>query len=150
MQRKFLENKGLVNQFTKMDVKKFKELTKFTLATHADWAKWNKGLFEMSQDYARIPALWHVAYERLWILEGIRPPPWIRDWLDTAMDPGLLTKDKAEVYRLAEAKLAELAGKMTMKGAKRSRQRQRQRRQPRCRPRLNTCWCSHPARLAQP
>ena len=81
-QRKFLENKGLVNQFTKMNVKKFKELMQFTLASHADWVKWKKGLFEMSRDYAGIPALWHVAYERLWILEGIRPPPWTRDWLD--------------------------------------------------------------------
>ena len=110
-QRKFLENKGLISQFTKMDVKKFKELMKFTLATHADWVKWKKGLFEMSRDYAGIPALWHIAYERLWILEGIRPPPWIRDWLETAMDPGLLTKDEAEIYRLVEATLAELAGK---------------------------------------
>ena len=76
-QRKFLENKGLVNQFTKMDVKKFKELMKFTLANHADWVKWKRGLFEMSRDYAGIPALWHVAYEQLWILEGIWPPPWI-------------------------------------------------------------------------
>ena len=30
-QRKFLETKGIINQFTKMDVKKFKELMKFTL-----------------------------------------------------------------------------------------------------------------------
>ena len=58
-----------------------------------------------------IPALWHVAYERLWILKGIRPPPWIRDWLNTAMDPGLLTKDEAEACRLIEARLAELVGK---------------------------------------
>ena len=91
--------------------KKFKELMKFTLANHADWVKWNKGLFEMSQGYAGISALRHhqVAYERLWILEGIRPPPWIQDWLDTAMDPELLTKDEAEVYQLVEARLAALA-----------------------------------------
>ena len=48
-QRKFLENKGPVNQFTKMDVKKFKELMKFTLANHAGWVKLKKGLFEMSR-----------------------------------------------------------------------------------------------------
>ena len=35
-QRKFLENKGLTNQFTKIDVKEFKELKKLTLATHGD------------------------------------------------------------------------------------------------------------------
>ena len=34
-QRKFLETKGIINQFTKMDVKKFKELMKFTLANHS-------------------------------------------------------------------------------------------------------------------
>ena len=34
----------------------------------------------------------------------------VRDWLETAMDPGLLTKSEAEVYRLVEAKMAELAG----------------------------------------
>ena len=50
-QRKILENKGLVNQFVKMDVKKFTELMKFTLATHFDWVKWKKGLFDMSHDY---------------------------------------------------------------------------------------------------
>ena len=110
-QRKFLETKGLIKQFTKMDVKKFKELTKFTLANHSDWPKWKKAMFETFRDYSGISALWHVAYERLWTLEGIRPPPWIRDWLDTAMDPGILTKDEAEVYRLVEARLAELAGK---------------------------------------
>jgi hypothetical protein len=110
-QRKFLETKGIINQFTKMDVKKFKELMKFTLANHSDWPKWKKGLFETFRDYSGIPALWHVAYERLWTLKGIRPPPWIRDWLDTEMDPGILTKDEAEVYRLVEARLAELAGK---------------------------------------
>ena len=110
-QRKILENKGLVNEFVKMDVKKFEELMKFTLATHSDWAKWKGGLFDMSRDYAGIPALWHVAYERLYTLEGTWPPPWVRDWLDTTMDPGLLTKGKAEVCRLVEAKLAELAGK---------------------------------------
>ena len=110
-QCKILENKGLTNQFVKMDIKKFKELIKFTLAVHSDWAKWKKGLFDMSCDYARIPALWHVAYERLYTLEGIRPPLWVRDWLETTMDLGLLTKGEAEVYRLVEAKLTELAGK---------------------------------------
>ena len=69
-QRKFLETKGIINQFTKMDVKKFKELMKFTLANHSDWPKWKKGLFETFRDYSGIPALWHVAYERLWTLEG--------------------------------------------------------------------------------
>ena len=39
-QRKILENKGLTKQFVKLDVKKFRELMKFTLGTHADWAEW--------------------------------------------------------------------------------------------------------------
>ena len=50
LQRKILENEGLVNEFVKVDVKKFEELMKFTLATHSDWAKWKGGLFDMSRD----------------------------------------------------------------------------------------------------
>ena len=110
-QRKFLENKGLTGQFSKMHIKKFKELMKVTLAIHNDWPKWKKSLHETFRDYSGIPALWHLGYERLWTLEGIRPPHWVRDLLDTPMDPGLLTKDEAEVYRLVAARLAELAGK---------------------------------------
>ena len=131
-QRKFLKNKGLTNQFTKMDVKEFKELKKLTLATHGDWPKWKKGLFETFRDHAGIPALWHVGYERLWTLEGIRPPPWIRDWLDTAMDPGLLTKDEAEVYRLVEAKLAELNGDDDDEGGEEAAAAARTSTLPRC------------------
>ena len=110
-QRKILESRGRINQFVKMDVKRFRKLMKFTLGTHADWAKWKRGLFEMPRDYAGIPALWHVAYEQMYTPEGIQPPPWVRDWLDTTMDLGLLTKGEAEVCRLVEDKLAELAGK---------------------------------------
>ena len=97
-QRKLPENKGLASQFVKMDVKKFKELMKFTLAVHSDWPKWKKGLLDMSRDYAGIPALWLIRYKRLHKLEGIRPPLWVRDWLEAMMDPGLLAKSKAEAY----------------------------------------------------
>ena len=71
---------------------------KFTLAVHADWLKWKEGLLEMSCDYASIPALWLVGYERLCTLEGVMPPPWVRDWLEAKMDPRLLTKGEAKVY----------------------------------------------------
>ena len=66
----------------------------------------------MSRNYASIPALWLICYERLHhdTLEGIRPPPWVQDWLETKIDPGLLTKGEVEVYQLVEAKMAELAG----------------------------------------
>ena len=54
----------------------------------------------MSRNYASIPALWLICYERLHhdTLEGIRPPPWVQDWLETKMDPGLLTKSEVVVF----------------------------------------------------
>ena len=136
-QHKLLESKGLVNQFVKMDVKKFKELMnlKFTLAVHSDWPKWRRGLLDMSRDYAGIPALWQVTYERLHMLEGIRPLLWVRDWLETTMDPGLLTKSEAEVYRPMEAKLAELTAQPAPTGV---RQKLRRPRRHRCRRRYST------------
>ena len=77
-QRNFLENKGLTGQFSKMDIKKFKELMKVSLATHNDWPKWKKSLHETFRDYSGVPALWQAGYERLWTLEGIRPPHWVQ------------------------------------------------------------------------
>ena len=55
-QRKLLESKGLTYMFAKMDVRKFQELMKATLAGHADWPRWKKALLEMSPGDRSLPA----------------------------------------------------------------------------------------------
>ena len=47
-----------------MNVAKFQGLMKIKLNVHADWECWLAKLLEVSQDYALILPLWHLAYEK--------------------------------------------------------------------------------------
>ena len=49
-----------------MDVAKFQGLMKIKLNVHTDWESWLAKLLEVSQDYALVLPLWHLAYERLY------------------------------------------------------------------------------------
>ena len=88
-----------------MDVAKFQGLTKVRPNVHIDWDCWLSKLLEVFQDYALVLPLWIFAYERLYSDHKIRPPPWVKAWLQTRMTTKSMTKDELRVWKLVQARI---------------------------------------------
>ena len=69
--------------------------------------KWLSRLTEVTQDYALVPPLWHYGYECLFSGHKIRPPLWVRAWMETQMTLNNMTKEELKVWRMVKARLAE-------------------------------------------
>ena len=61
-----------------MDVAKFQSLMKIKLNLHANWERWLARRLEVSQDYALVLPLWHLAYEKLYAEHKIHPSAWLK------------------------------------------------------------------------
>ena len=61
---------------------------KMKLNVHSDWDRWLSKLLKVTQDYAPMPPLRIFAYERLLSDHKIRPPAWVKAWLETKMTTG--------------------------------------------------------------
>ena len=85
-----LKTKGLIGQFSKMDVSKFQGLMKVKLNIHSDWNRWSPKLL------ALILPLWIFSYERLFSDHTIRPPSWVKAWLETKMTMDSMTERNAD------------------------------------------------------
>ena len=80
---------------------------KIKLNVHADWERWLSKLLEVSQDYALVLPLWHFAYERLYSEHKIRPPPWVKAWVETKMTFNNMTKEELMIWKLVKVRLDE-------------------------------------------
>ena len=95
---------GLTEQFLKIDVAKFQGLMKIKLNVHANWDCWLTKLIEVPQDCALMLPLWHFVYERLYSDHKIRPPAWVKAWLETRMTTESMTKDELRIWKLVQAR----------------------------------------------
>ena len=80
---------------------------KMKLNIHSDWKCWLAKLLEVTQDYAPVLPLWIFSYKRLFSDHKIRPPSWVKAWLETKMTMDSMTKDKLRVWRLVQNKIGE-------------------------------------------
>ena len=104
-QRLRLKTKGLTGQFLKMDLAKFQGLMKMKLNVHSDWGRWLSKLLEVSQGYALVLPLWIFAHERLYSDHKIRPPSWVKAWLETRTTTESMTEDELRVWKPVQARI---------------------------------------------
>ena len=99
-----------------MDVTKFQGLMKMKLNVHSHWDRWLSKLLEVSQDYALVLLVCIFAYERLFSDHKIRPPAWVKAWLETRMTTDSMTRDELRVWKLVQTRINEDLGQHDVSG----------------------------------
>ena len=64
----------------------------------------------MTEGYALVllcGSIGYIGYERLFSEHKIRPPPWVRAWVETQVTLDNVMKEELKVWRMVQARLAE-------------------------------------------
>ena len=64
-------------------------------------------MLEVTQDDAAVLPLWIFTHERLFSDHRIRPPAWVKAWLETRMTTDSMTKDELCVWKLVQTRINE-------------------------------------------
>ena len=62
-------------------------------------------MLEVTQDDAAVLPLWIFTHERLFSDHRIRPPAWVKAWLETRMTTDSMTKDELRVWKLIQTRI---------------------------------------------